>query len=196
MTTVALSTNDEKHHHDKFSDPVIVGPGVWYVLHSESYAAKSPEEIESFIKMLNRIISGFKCLKCRNHAEKYLKDNNISKYKERVLSTGENIGMFFYVWEFHNAVNTRINKPTVDWQTALSKFSSPDEGVCSKACGGGVDHTDSDNSKQPIKTLGTSQHLNAPLPFIPMKPLSSNVANYVTKIPNVVPKVSNFFGWE
>ena len=45
---------------------------------------------------------------------------------------GEEVGFFKWSWIFHNAVNSRLEKPIISWETALSMYYS--NTTCSKNC--------------------------------------------------------------
>jgi hypothetical protein len=47
------------------------------------------------------------------------------------------LGLFIWTWKFHNAVNTRLRKPVMSWDTAYSLYSELQNNnnlVCSKTC--------------------------------------------------------------
>jgi hypothetical protein len=131
------SVGDDMKHHigDKFSTPEIVGPGTWFCLHLEGYHAKTPTQIQNFIGFITRITSNFKCLNCRKHAMKYIADHPFEPYMNMTLPSGEQIGMFRYVFDFHNTVNRKIGKPEFNFDDVYKMFSDQDGAVCTKACG-------------------------------------------------------------
>lgn len=147
---------NRKHDHgdNKFATPSIVGPGCWFTIHLAAYHAKTPQEIQQFISFLILLINNFKCLVCRGHAVKYLKNNPFDNFINLTLPSGEQIGMFKYTWIFHNVVNTRLGKPNIDWDTAYAMFADTEAGVCTKACDAGAHHDD-------VKTGNTTQSYGA-----------------------------------
>ena len=43
--------------------------------------------------------------------------------------------MFYWSWLFHNAVNSRIGKDYVDYNTAWDMYSDDEMSVCTSNCG-------------------------------------------------------------
>jgi hypothetical protein len=114
---------------DQFpSDSKVWNPGVWFSLHLLALAAITVSKIESFIDNFKLVISRLPCESCRDHANKYLLNNPIENYIDR------DKGMFLYVWEFHNFVNERLNKPILDFESAYNMYSDNTE-VCKTVCG-------------------------------------------------------------
>jgi hypothetical protein len=119
------------------SDPKVFGSGTWFVLHLLATNANSPDKIDQYIETFKTIISNIKCGSCRLHAMQYFNDNPIDAYRDLVDNKGTLVGMAKYVWQFHNAVNTRLGKPLFDWETAYTMYATPDSGVCTTSCGEG-----------------------------------------------------------
>ena len=127
---------------NKLSDPTIVGPGTWWVTHMKGKDATNDELIEDFIDHMYFLAENFSCKKCRKHIQQYMETHPFDDLKNLRNEEGERIGMFKWSWLFHNAVNTRIGKPYVEWETAVEMFYKEQE-VCSKNCeDAGNDHDD------------------------------------------------------
>ena len=120
---------------EDISDPGKVGPGIWYVFFEQAISSKTKEEQKEFISLMKNIIDRMRCPVCKEHALKYLAENPPDKYLNITLPGGENIGMFKYVWKFKKAVNKRLGKPEMDWDTAYGIYSKP-ESVCTEVCSG------------------------------------------------------------
>ncbi len=104
------------HHHEQ--NAKYFGPGIWYVIHVEAIEASTTELIKSFLTNIELIVDQFPCQMCRFHAKEYL-----TKFPPRdmdiyVNKNEESIGMFFWSWNFHNAVNRRLNKPHMSYRHA------------------------------------------------------------------------------
>lgn len=114
-------------------DPKVVGPGVWYVIHLKAKESINNDKIDEFIDFMETLSYKFGCSNCRKHIQAYIKDHPFEDLRNIQNSDDEKIGMFKWAWLFHNAVNTRLNKPYVEWDTAWEMY---DEGieVCSKQC--------------------------------------------------------------
>lgn len=117
------------------SDPKIIGPGIWFIIHSTGKKAINDETKRQFIDLMNMLRKEFPCEKCRGHIDEYMTKNPIEEYYNLKGDNDEEIGMFKWSWMFHNAVNTRIGKPYVDWETAYNMFSDSGIMVCSRDCG-------------------------------------------------------------
>lgn len=132
-----VNMNDgASHDGDHFNEPTTFGPGIWFSLHCMSAHATTPEKIDDFIENFKTIISNLRCIKCRDHAMKYATDHPIEQYKNLKDKYDKMIGMQKYIWQFHNNVNSRLEKPQVDWETAYSMYNSPEAAVCASDCGG------------------------------------------------------------
>jgi hypothetical protein len=117
------------------TDPAYVGPGIWFRLHSKSFQANTSNLQIEMIKDIRDTCNNFPCHVCREHAQKYIKDHPPEEYLD-VHVDGMNIGIFVWMWIFHNSVNARINKPIMSWDTAFDLYNITEEkkGMCSKSC--------------------------------------------------------------
>lgn len=111
-------TNAEKTYINKIGDPKVFGPGEWWRLHEDAYWARTPEEVDVFIKGLPRRFRGLPCSDCRDNALKYL--NHPETTPERYRKTVE--GMFLWTFEFHNYKNSdpKLNKPILSYEQAIA----------------------------------------------------------------------------
>lgn len=134
------------------TDPTYIGPGTWNIIHRRAWMARTPETQRLFIELMKDICYHFPCLVCRGHCSDYIKNHPMEDYLELTLQIGNQkilLGLFIWTWKFHNAVNARLKKPMMSWDTAYSLYSqlqnSNNESmenealVCSKKC------LDSDN---------------------------------------------------
>jgi len=113
-------------------DPKYIGPGVWYVIHLRAKEATNDRAIDEFMKFIYMLAGNFVCKKCRKHMTDYIVSHPMEDLKNLKNEKGVNIGMFKWAWLFHNAVNTRIHKPIVDWNTAWEMYDNPE--VCDTKC--------------------------------------------------------------
>ena len=128
-------------------DPKYIGPGVWYLIHTKAKEATSDKTIEEFIDLMYMLEEKFACKNCRKHIGQYIDNHSFDDLIHLTNEDGTRIGMFKWAWLFHNAVNTRIGKPYVEWETAVEMFYKEQE-VCSKKCeDAGDDHDDIPNSE-------------------------------------------------
>lgn len=113
-----------------FDDPKYSGPGVWFVIHKQSYLHNGKETA----KLIRNIIEEFPCIKCRKHGMEYLKANPIEKSINREIThNGETrkLGLFLWTVLFHNSVNQRLNKPQMSFSAALETIEME---MCSEMC--------------------------------------------------------------
>jgi len=119
----------------KLADPKSFGPGAWLVIHILAYHAKTNESKRDFEAAMHNICSGLKCNNCKVHCGDYLKNHPIKNYWDVKNKNGVDIGMFKWSWNFHNAVNQRLGKETMDFDTAYHLYSEDSDMVCTKDCG-------------------------------------------------------------
>lgn len=116
------------------TDPRIFGPGLWYGIHITAWYAKTEEEKRAFVKYMEHIRDTIQCLSCRDHCASYMEQNPISDYWNQRYNDVD-VGMFKWTFNFHNAVNQRLNKPIMDWSTAYNLYSKAVVSYCSTTCG-------------------------------------------------------------
>jgi len=119
------------------TDPKYIGPGTWNTIHRYAYKSRLPSEQKNFINFMKEICSGFPCTVCRGHCVEYIKNNPMEDYIDvSVDILGEKIilGLFIWSWKFHNAVNARLKKPVMSWDTAYNLYSDKEGLICSSSC--------------------------------------------------------------
>lgn len=116
------------------SDPKVVGPGVWFSIHTLAMAAVTEDKKRNFQDYMVTLSIKFPCGKCRGHIREYLNSNPISDYWNVKSTEGVEIGLFQWSWIFHNFVNARLNKPQMDWGTAYSLYMMDNSDVCTGDC--------------------------------------------------------------
>ena len=114
------------------SDPSKLG-AIWFTIHTMAKHADTLERKNQFIDYMYLLATEFPCGKCRNHIQEYLRNNPFEPFMNMKNQIGEDIGMFKWSWIFHNAVNTRLGKPYMDWDTAWQMYDTGRE-VCTD-CG-------------------------------------------------------------
>ena len=116
------------------SNPNYVGPGVWFSMHVAAANAKDEISKESFKWLVNVIINNFKCEACKLHAKEYLAYHPIDEMRDFKMN-GEDVGMLYWSWLFHNAVNFNTKKGQFEWTTCYNIYKNPGFMVCAKDCG-------------------------------------------------------------
>lgn len=129
---VSRATGQHSLNHT-INDPRYIGPGTWFAIHLKARHANTPTKKREFTEFMWMIAHDFKCKTCAEHCRKYLEDHPITSYYDVKSSSGEEIGCFKWSWMFHNAVNSRIGKPIVDWNTAYGMYFT-ESAVCEIGC--------------------------------------------------------------
>src|SRR5262249_35003055 len=130
----ATGLRDQYKDH---TDPKYVGPGTWNVIHRLAFQAQDHDNQMIFIKEMTAICSGFPCPVCRGHCKEYIATHPMEDYLQATMNINGKeilIGMFVWAWRFHNAVNTRLKKPLMSWETAYNMYSGEEDLFCSESC--------------------------------------------------------------
>lgn len=120
-----------------YTDPKYTGPGTWNVIHRTAFNAQTHDQQLEFIKLMKLICNGFPCKICKGHCTEYIATHPMEEYLDVVIEIeGKKLplGLFIWSWKFHNAVNARLSKPIMTWDTAYNLFSDTENLVCSKHC--------------------------------------------------------------
>ena len=126
-------SSDYKDH----TDPKYIGPGTWNLIHRHAFKARTHEQQLIFIEYMKETCYGFPCTVCKGHCTEYIKNHPMEDYLDVPFEiNGEKhpLGLFVWSWKFHNAVNTRIGKISMSWDTAYNLYSETESLVCSKSC--------------------------------------------------------------
>lgn len=102
--------------------PSVWGPRMWKTLHTIAFAypeVPTAEQQQAALSFLTSLAQLLPCQSCRTHFAEYLAKN------PPTLGSREQFAK--YLNQFHNAVNTRIGKPTVPYDSsrAYGKDSFP-----------------------------------------------------------------------
>lgn len=126
------------------TDPKYIGPGTWNIIHRRAFKARTHEEQIIFIEFMKDVCYGFPCIVCKGHCTEYIKNHPLEEYLDMLVDVGGSknstnsdkipLGIFVWTWKFHNAVNARIKKPIMSWDTAYNLYSQTESLVCSKNC--------------------------------------------------------------
>lgn len=122
------------------TDPSYVGPGSWNIIHQRAWMARNAETKKAFIEFMKDVCHHFPCVVCRGHCSEYIVNHPMEDYLDvtvKIVNEKIELGLFIWTWKFHNAVNTRLRKPLMSWDTAYSLYSSlqgSNSLVCSKTC--------------------------------------------------------------
>lgn len=117
------------------NNSVRFGPGIWHSIHMLAYTSRTYPERLRFLNMIYTLVSGIDCLYCWHHADANLR--SISPCDPKYWQPGDEMGMFRWSVDFHNHVNSMLNKPKFDYLEALRKYDrlyhrNPDDGSCNE----------------------------------------------------------------
>lgn len=110
---------------DKIGFPEKFGPGAWWILSVNAAMADNATKMLEFIEFLRKVIATLPCPMCHEHATAYITKNppNTPKYFQMIDPERKtNIGMAYYIWEFHEAVNLRLGKASFPWAYFLPRY--------------------------------------------------------------------------
>lgn len=131
------NANGQIGQYKDHTDPKYTGPGTWNVIHRLAMQAQTTEKQQTFIQEMTLICHGFPCSVCQNHCRQYLISHPMEEYVNVIIQIDgqpKNLGLFIWSWRFHNAVNTRLKKPLMSWETAYNLFSEKAALLCSDSC--------------------------------------------------------------
>ena len=123
------------------SDPKLLGPGLWINIHLKAKKAVDVSSKKDFIDDMYFYYNEFPCMSCRSHIQNYMNTHPFEPFYN-MINNGRDIGMFKWAWMFHNAVNTRLQKPYLDWETACDMYDIYENTIepCTN-CGESLDKT-------------------------------------------------------
>jgi len=113
-----------------FSDPIKIGPGIWFKIHIDAINAVTDPLKEAFVININAVCDNFKCKKCQPHFRKFIDTHSFEKYWNVLDSKGRDIGFFQWTWELHNQVNRFLKKYEPSFEEAYEFYSNSEAGAC------------------------------------------------------------------
>lgn len=149
---INTASNSTMKYLEPLADKIVIGPGIWYILHSRTYRVDKKYAMEDIrmmdmkskrilirkrkdiIDMIYEIAEDFPCEDCTMYFKKYLRDNPPS-YQGGYMS------LFYWTIQFHNFKNGFLEKDAVDPETVRRFF---DNGAKCESVGcsvGGVSST-------------------------------------------------------
>lgn len=111
----------DQQYFSGIEDPTITGPGVWFAIHN----ASKNLSFSCFIEMIYKLAEEFFCPHCQVHFKQYLANNPPENYRNHLVDINGkslSIGAFLWGWQFHNAVNARLGKGLMSWESACALY--------------------------------------------------------------------------
>lgn len=114
----------------RFSDPTIIGPGIWFEMHTEAVQCINDQRKKAFVVRINNLCDRFRCIKCKVHFKKFIMTHPFEDYWSIFDRKGRDIGFYKWTWECHNNVNKFLGKTIVDLEESYEYYISESAGVC------------------------------------------------------------------
>lgn len=167
------------------TDPKIIGPGIWFVIHLTARRAKDEQSKQAFVALMKSLAAKFPCEKCRTHINAYLTKNSFEPYWNAKHTNGEENGMFTWSWNFHNTVNTRLGKPYVDYETAWNMYGDGIT-ICTSKCGD--EHPPDPAKSTSYTSIAQTKQVENLVPQGLVKQLGEPILPEITIYPNQGPQ--------
>lgn len=133
-----MNTEQEITHLKRHQKPEFNGPGIWYCIHTKAARIKNYNDMLDCIKDIKMYIETFKCATCHNHATEYERLhplNHCLDCKHNTHKGGLEMCLFKWTVDFHNAVNSRLKKPVIGYETAYEFYADKMFLPCTDDCG-------------------------------------------------------------
>lgn len=143
----------------------IVGPGIWFTIHTQAIKATTDLLKRAFISNINILCDNFRCNNCRQHFREFIIKYPLENYWNIKNNKKEDIGFFQWTWEFHNNVNIKLGKPTPSFGECYNYYSNTELSICLD-CGNNQDNVELYSKGIPtILTLYRKTGIITPKPF-------------------------------
>jgi len=121
-------TEVKPHNHLRLHDPKVIGPGIWFCMHSKSAKAKTLIAKQKSIDDIRELQADFPCKMCKTHFGEYLEHHP----PENSLD-GDEKSIFHWTVDFHNDVNAATKKAQLSYREAEELYFT-DAIECEKSC--------------------------------------------------------------
>jgi Erv1/Alr family protein len=163
-----------------FSDPKVIGPGIWFKMHIDAVGAITDEMKNAFEYNINLTCDNFKCVKCKTHFRHFINTHSFQDYWNIQDSKGNDIGFFQWTWELHNKVNEFLKKDQPLLHDAYIFYSNASSGACFN-CG-------NDNNKSAVNSGMPKSKSTKPKTTKPKSTDIPHILSIYMKTGAVIPK--------
>lgn len=87
---------------------------LWKQIHINAIKYTKSKNHQQYCTWIRELSNMMTCHICKNHMNEYFKLNPPELSKD----------LFSWSWDFHNSVNLRLNKPILDYYTAVLLYSN------------------------------------------------------------------------
>lgn len=116
----------EELNLEEMDNPDIIGPGTWALIHKIGWISITLDKFKQNVSVIRVMIENFgsaACI-CREHALEHLRSDPPEEYIKMIDRNGRLIGLAYWGWKFHNAVNQRLGKPILPWEEFVDFMNS------------------------------------------------------------------------
>lgn len=99
--------------------------GRWDAIHVTAAWSDTPIKFNFFCSWIRDQVEHLPCQDCINHAKAYINANPPEEAEDS----------FIWSWRFHNAVNSRLGKPELEYEIAKQKYLQGGMKNCTGGCG-------------------------------------------------------------
>jgi hypothetical protein len=100
-------------NNNGYDNKIIWGPILWNFLHAIPEMFKRIEKLPVILKNINNFYLILPCEECQMHSKEYFTSNKLTISNENDIITSKK-EIKIYLFNFHNAVNLRLNKPVLE----------------------------------------------------------------------------------
>jgi hypothetical protein len=93
------------------------GPATWSLLHCLVIKINDVKNLESLKNLITNICSNLPCPYCTSHATAILKQSKFGQFNNI-------LALRTFMWQFHNKVNERLKKKTMEYSEHLEKYNN------------------------------------------------------------------------
>lgn len=101
------------HNHQRLHDPRVIGPGLWFWMHSKAARAITLIAKQRLIEDIRELQEDFPCKECKGHFAEYLEH-----HPPEISLDGDEKSLFYWTVDFHNDRNAATLKAQVSYRDA------------------------------------------------------------------------------
>jgi hypothetical protein len=122
-------------HTSPYSNPAIIGPGVWWsghMLTEGAVVSQDPEDYKLAYGYIMALRQKFTCLTCLQHTEAFCKTYPLEQLAPSAKPDYQGLATWFY--KLHANTNTIIGKHNLPYEDVQTLFRT-DAAICTAGCG-------------------------------------------------------------
>jgi hypothetical protein len=101
------------------TEPKDFGPFEWFRHTCQAALTRTNEDIDYFIPNIIVSLTTLRCSTCSADIFKLIKKRHPNTYRNKKDARGENLGMWLWMFDLHNDVNEKLNKPRFSIEDAI-----------------------------------------------------------------------------